>query len=80
MTKLAPSNNPEKESKQFGTAALICGIVSLLIWVVGLAALAFGVRGAILSNRVGNKKYLAFSIVGIALGILAIVYYYFMRG
>lgn len=77
MVKLAPSNNPEKESKQFGTAALICGIASLLIWVVGLAALAFGVRGAILSNRVKNRKYLIFSIVGIVLGLVSIAYYYF---
>lgn len=77
--KLAPSKNPEKESKQFGTIALVCGIASLLLWFIGLAALAAGVRGAILSQRVGNKKYLAFSIIGIILGLLSVAYYYTTR-
>jgi hypothetical protein len=77
--KLAPSKNPEKESKQFGTLALICGIGSLFIWFLGIAGLAFGVRGAILSRRVKNTKYLTFSIVGIALGLVSIAYYYSVR-
>lgn len=76
MTKLAPSKNPEKESKQFGTLAFICGIVGLLVWFFGIAALAFGVRGAILSQRVKNKQYLTFSIVGIVLGLVAVGYYF----
>jgi 4-hydroxybenzoate polyprenyltransferase len=77
--KLAPSKNPEKESKQFGTLALVCGIGSLFIWFLGVAGLAFGVRAAILSNRVKNKKYLTFSIVGIVLSLISIVYYYSVR-
>ena len=79
MVKLAPTNNPEKESKQFGIIALVCGILSLVIWFFGIAALATGVRGAILSNRVKNKKYLAFSIIGIVLGLVALAYYYLAR-
>lgn len=76
MVKLAPSNNPEKESKQFGTIALICGILSLFIWFFGIAGLATGIRGAILSKRINNKKYLAYSIAGGALSLLSLVYYY----
>lgn len=72
MVKLALSNNPEKESKQFGILALICGILSLLLWFIAIAAVGFGVRGAILSQRVKSTKYLAFSIIGVVLGILAI--------
>lgn len=79
MTKLAPSKNPKKESKQFGTLALICGVISLLLWFVGIAAVGFGVRGAILSQRVKNTRYLVFSIIGIVLGVLAIVYYYIAK-
>lgn len=74
--KLPLSKNPEKESRQFGTIALICGIGSLLIWFLGVAGLALGVRGAILSKRVNNKKYLVFSIVGVALSLISVTYYY----
>jgi hypothetical protein len=74
--KLAPSNNPEKESKQFGTFALICGIASLFIWFFGIGGVAMGARGVILSKRVNNKKYLIFSIVGIVLGAMSLTYYY----
>ena len=74
--KLAPSKNPEKESKTFGTLALVCGILSLLLWFFGIMGLAFGVRGAILSKRVNSTKYLAFSIGGIVLGSFALLWYY----
>lgn len=77
--KLDPSKNPEKESKQFGTIALICGIASLFLWFFGAGALGAGVRGAILSNRVGNKKYIAFSVAGIILGAISLTYYYIAR-
>lgn len=74
--KLAPSKNPEKESKQFGTIALVCGIASLLMWPAGIAALAAGVRGVILSKRVKSTKYLWFSVIGVTFGVVAIAYYY----
>lgn len=76
MVKLAPSKNPEKESKLFSILALASGILSLIIWPLGIAGLAFGVRGVILSQRVKNKKYLTFSIIGILLGGVSIVYLY----
>lgn len=76
MVKLAPSENPKKESKLFATIALVSGVLSLFLWFFGIAALGAGVRGAILSQRVNNKKYLAFSIIGIVLGIIALGYYY----
>jgi hypothetical protein len=74
--KLAPSKNPEKESKQFGTFALVFGLGSLLLWFLGVAGLAFGIRGAILSKRVNSKRYLTFSIIGIVLSLISVVYYY----
>lgn len=77
--KLAPSKNPEKESKQFGTLALVCGIGSLFLWLLGVAGLAFGIRGAILSKRVNDKKYLTFSIIGVVLSLISVVYYYLAR-
>lgn len=76
MVKLAPSNNPEKESKQLGTIALVCGVLSLFIWLFGIAGLALGVRGAILSKRVNSKKYLAFSIAGVVLSVVSLAYYF----
>lgn len=79
MAKLAPSSNLEKESKQFGTIALVCGILSLFIWFFGIAGLATGVRGAILSKRVNSKKYLTFSIVGSVLSLLSLAYYYMAK-
>lgn len=79
MVKLAPSKNPEKESKLFGNLALACGLISLLIWFVGAAALAFGIRGLILSTRVKNKKYIAFSILGIVLGVFTFGYHYLAK-
>ena len=72
--KLAPSKNPEKESKQFGILALVCGIASLLLWFIGIAAFGFGLRGIILSQRVKDKKYLVPSVIGVLLGVVAIVY------
>lgn len=72
--KLAPSKNPEKESKQFGILALVCGIVSLLLWFVGIAALGFGIRGIILSRSVKDAKYLTLSVIGALLGVVAIIY------
>lgn len=79
MVKLAPSKNPEKESKQFGIAALVCGILSLIFWFFGVAGLAFGVRAAILSNRVHDKKYLAYSIIGMVLSLISVTYYYIAK-
>lgn len=79
MVKLAPSKHPEKEAKQFGIVALVCGILSLFIWFFGIAALGAGVRAAILSNRVKNKKYMIFSVVGIILGLVALAYYYLTK-
>ncbi|MDX2776431.1 hypothetical protein PV379_03635 [Streptomyces caniscabiei] len=76
MVQLAPSKNPEKESRQLGIIALICGILSLFLWFVGIAGLALGIRGAILSQRVKNKKYLTFSIIGAVLSAISLVYYF----
>lgn len=54
---LSPSKKPEKESKQFGVAALICGVVSLLLWFVGIAALGLGGRPDFtVYNRSGQIK------------------------
>ena len=61
--KLAPSKNPEKESKQFAIIALVCGVLSLLVWPFAVAGLGTGVRGIILSKRVKNTKYLVFSMI-----------------
>lgn len=46
------------------------------MWFLGIVGLALGVRAAILSKRVRNTKYLVFSVVGIALSLIALVYYY----
>lgn len=74
--KIAPSNNPEKESKLFGIIALVCGVASLFVWIFAAAGLATGVRGVILSKRVNSKKYLTFSIVGSVLSLISLVYYF----
>ena len=79
VVKLAPSNNPEKESKLFGTIALVCGVASLFVWFIGAAGLATGVRGAILSKRVNSKQYLIFSIIGTVLSIMSLAYYYLQK-
>lgn len=74
MVKLAPSKNPDKESKTFGTVALVGGILSLVLWFLGIVGLAAGIRGAILSHRVGSRRYLIFSIIGIVLGLFSLVW------
>ncbi len=76
MVQLAPSKNPEKESKQFGIIALVCGIASLFVWFFGIAGLALGIRGAVLSHRVKSRKYLSFSVVGIVLSSASLIYYF----
>lgn len=76
---LAQLKNPEDESKRVSTIALVCGIGSLVIWFFGLAGLGLGIRGAILSKRVNNKKYLTFSIIGALLSLISVVYYYLAR-
>jgi hypothetical protein len=76
MVQLAPSKNPEKESRQLGIIALICGIASLVLWFFAIAGLALGIRGAILSQRVKSKKYLVFSIIGAVLSIVSLTYYF----
>ena len=74
--QLAPSKDPEKESKLFALLGLISGVMSLFLWFVGIAAIACSARGIILSKRVGNKGRLAQSIVGLVLGLFAVAYYY----
>lgn len=77
--QLTPSKNPEKESKNFAIAALVCGIISLVVWFAGLGALAFGIRAAILSKRVKSTKYLAISVISILLGMVSLLYYLWAR-
>lgn len=79
MIQLAPSQHPEKESKQFGILALVFGVLGLLLWFLGLVAIAFGMRGAILASRAHDKKYLTLSIASIVLGLVAVVYYFVAR-
>ena len=74
--QLAPSKNPEKESKNFAVAALACGIASLVIWFIGIAGLAFGIRAAIIAKRNKNTKYLVLSIIGASLSLISLAYYY----
>lgn len=74
--KLAPSKNPEEESKKLSIIVIILGIGSLLIWPLGVAGLALGVRGIILSKRVSNTKQLTLSATGVALSLLALFYHY----
>lgn len=76
MSQLAPSKNPEKESKTLGIAGVACGIISLLIWFLGTTGLALSVRGIIISRGVHNKKYLTFSIIGAILSGLSLVWYF----
>ena len=77
--KLAPSKNPEKESKQFSSLALICGILSLILWFFAIGGLTFGVRGLILSKRVEYQKGIIFSVIGIALGAIAFGWYFIQK-
>lgn len=79
VVKLAPSENPEKESKLFSIISLVSGILSLFVWFFGIVGLATGVRGTILSHRVKSAKYLTFSIVGAVLSLISLVYYYVAR-
>lgn len=74
--KVAPSQNPEKESKNLSVIALALGIGSLIFWPLGTAGLALGVRAAILSKRVSSTKHLIFSIIGTALSLVSLIYYY----
>lgn len=75
MAKLVPSKNPKKESEFFSILAIVSGILSLIIGFLGIAAVAFGVRGAILSYRVNDKKHLTFSVIAVILGSVALTYY-----
>lgn len=72
--QLAPSKNPEKESKQFSLVGLACGVVSLFIWFLGIAGVAFSLRGIILSRRVHNTQQMIFSVTGLILSAFALVY------
>jgi hypothetical protein len=77
--KSASSDNIERESQQLGTIAVVLGIASLFIWFLAIGGLGLGIRGAILSKRVNSMKYLTFSIVGGALSLLSLVYYYMAK-
>lgn len=73
--QLASSKNPEKESKQFSILGLVFGAGGLFLWFLGIAGLAFSLRGLILSTRVKNKRQQVFSIVGFFLSSIALAYY-----
>lgn len=75
IMQIAPSKNPEKESKQFATIGLVCSIVGLFVWFAGIAGLAFSVRGLLLSRRVKASKYFNMSIAGVALGLVDVLYF-----
>ena len=73
--QLAPSKNPEKEGKTFANAGLICSIFGLFVWFFAIPGLAFSVRGIILSKRVGYKKELTMSVVGLILSLIGFGYF-----
>lgn len=73
--KLAPSKNPEKESKSLSIIAFLCGMGSLLLWFLAIAGLALGVRAAILSRRVKNTRRFVVSLAAILISIVGMGYY-----
>jgi|GEM_PF-3080530 len=73
--QLAPSKNPEKESKQFAVLGLACGAIGLFVWFVGAAGLGLSIRGLILSRRIKSRQYMAMSAAGLILSLVAIVYF-----
>ncbi len=72
--QLAPSKNPEIESKRFSTLGLAFGVVGLVLWFIGIAGFAFSMRGIILSKRTHNRKQLTMSAIGLVLSGFAIAY------
>ncbi len=66
-----------KEIKSFAIASIMLSIIGLIIlWWLGIAGLAFGIRGVILSMRKKQlSKYTIVSLTGAILGLLAIVLY-----
>ena len=74
--KLAPSKNPEQESKNLSIIALVCSIGSLFLWFLAIGGLALGVRAAILSKRVENKQRFMTSLIAISISCVVIGYYF----
>lgn len=74
--KLAPSKNPQKESKQFGIIALVCGICSLLLWFIAIAGLAFSARALILSIRTKSKPYITISTIAAIVNVISLFVYF----
>lgn len=75
--KLAPSKNPEQESKTFSILSLAMSVLSLFVlWFLAIAGIAFGVRGAIFSHRVHNRLRMIMSVAGVVVGIVSMVLNY----
>lgn len=73
--KLAPSKNPEKESKTFAILGLTSGLIGLFLGFISIVAIAFSARGLILSKRVGSKSRMTMSIIGLILGGVGLIFY-----
>jgi hypothetical protein len=71
---VAPSQDPDKESRLFALVGVACGLVGLVLWFVAIAGIGFSARGLILSSRLKNSNRLTASIVGliVSVGALAI--------
>ena len=70
------SKRPVKESKWFGIVTLAFGVLSLFVWFIGIPGFVIGIRGVVLSRGAHNKRYLAFSIIGMVLSLASLVYYF----
>ncbi|QQG50917.1 MAG: hypothetical protein HZB75_00190 [Candidatus Saccharibacteria bacterium] len=76
--QLAPSKNPEKESKSFTLLGASLGLASILLWYLAIAGLAFCARGAILSHRINNIKLLIVAIAGLAINLTVLVIHFYL--
>lgn len=76
LRKYAPPDRSAKDATKLSVVTFIFGLCSLFAWNLGVFGIMFGIWGIILSLEIESKKGILLSVLGIALCVFSVSYYF----